>query len=186
MIAPTATEVRTWSKVAFAELGYAAPEGADPDLLAPIVDRAVAFMVNVAGVDLASISDTADPVTNPQLYLAQQAVQMLTELEAFRNQGDAAETASDFDLLSSFDVGGYSEQRRSSSIPRTLTPWPALNQLLARLSGAVGGPNSVPQVGVVQPSPVTYKPDWDVARYIIDARTQYTLSYFGVYKPPWW
>ncbi len=182
MNAPTSSDIRTWSKVAFAELGYAE---ADPDPLDGLVDRAVAFAVNVAGIDLAGIDSDENPVTNPRLYLAQQAIQMLVELEAFRSQGDAAETASDFDLLSSFDVGGYSEQRRPSAFARTLTPWPALNQLLGQLSSSSSGPDSVPSVDSLKPTKLSYEPDWDVAKYIIDARKQ-EITYFGVYKPPWW
>lgn len=182
MIAPTSSDIRSWSKVGFAELGF--PQ-ADPDPLDGLVERSIAFIVNVAGVNLAEIDDTEDPIANPRLYLAQQAVQMMVELNAFRAQGDAAETASDFDLLSSFDAGGYSEQRRPSAFARTLTPWPALNQLLGELSSRSGGIDSVPSVDSRKPSKMSWEPDWDVAKYIIDARKK-KITYFGIYKPPWW
>ena len=121
MVAPTASEVRGWSKVNFVALGYAA--NADLQVL---VDRANANFFLTTGREFATLPTELVP-------LVQQSVQGLTEQSAYRAQEDNIETLSDFDLISSFGAGPYNETRRSPEEmmkARMINAWPWLNRLL--------------------------------------------------------
>jgi hypothetical protein len=136
MMAPTAEDVRTWSRVDFADvdLGYAAPVGADPDPLQPVVDRAIAY---VTAVTARPYDDTCPTLFVP---LMNQAAQMRTEQLVYQESADAVETAGDFDLIGSFSAGSYSETRRDQPRQRRpLNPWPALEDLLWLLLGLAPG-----------------------------------------------
>lgn len=102
MDAPDAEAVRGWSKVDFDSLGYA-----DDTDLQVLVDRASAMYVQITGRPM----DSTMPVEFAPL--AEQATQRMTEILAFQAQQDYAETLSDFQLLSNFSAGPYSETRRS-------------------------------------------------------------------------
>ena len=121
MVAPTASEVRGWSKLDFDALGYE-----DNSALQVLVDRAVANFYNTTGQVLANVPAALEP-------LVQQAVQGLTEQAGYRAQEDNLETLSDFDLISTFSAGGYSETRRSPDEmmkARMINAWPWLFRLL--------------------------------------------------------
>lgn len=121
MDAPTAAQVRGWSKLDFDVLGYS--DDADLQVL---VDRANANFYNTTGRGFASIPAELEPLVG-------QAVQGLTEQAAYRAQEDNLETLSDFDLISSFGAGPYNETRRSPDEmmkARMINAWPWLNRLL--------------------------------------------------------
>lgn len=121
MIAPTATEVRGWSKLNFAELGFA-----DDPSLGRLVAVATATLLKITGLKLADVPEEQKP-------LVEMAVQGLTEQLAYQAQESNLETLSDFDLIKSFSVGPYSETRRDAedaAKARKLNAWPWLSDLL--------------------------------------------------------
>lgn len=121
MVAPTAAEVRGWSKLDFDALGY------DDTQLQVLVDRSVANFANTTGRPVDS------NIPTEIVPLVQQAIQGLTEQAAYRAQEDNLETLSDFDLISTFSAGPYSETRRSPDEmmkARMINAWPWLNRLL--------------------------------------------------------
>lgn len=137
---PTAAEIREWSKVDWADpdVDYPPPVGSDPDPLQLLVDRASAYVtfVTARGYD-SHLPTSLEPLLN-------QAVQMRTEQLAQMGKADNVETAGDFDLLSAFTAGAYSETRRSMADANEakagmLNPWPELNRLLWLLLGLVPG-----------------------------------------------
>lgn len=124
MVIPTAADVRLWSKVDWIELDY--PEGATPDPLQVLVDRAVGYVQGVTGRLFASWTDLAlQPI-------AEQAIQLRTEQLAFESQHDYAETAAD-DVVQSFSASNYSETRvdpMKRAQMHTLNANPALERAL--------------------------------------------------------
>lgn len=108
MAAPSASDIRTWSKVDFDSLDF----GDDPSLQR-LVDQAVALVTRWTGQSWSTggIYSGLSPAEGSE-PMASGAVRVLTEWLAFRAQEDVAETLSDFDLISSFSAGGYSESRR--------------------------------------------------------------------------
>jgi hypothetical protein len=121
VIAPTASQVRSWSKLGFAELGFA-----DDTSLGRLVAVAVSTLRRITGIDLAAVEVWQEPEF-------QMAIQGLAEQLAFQAQPDQLETLSDWDLIQSFSAGPYSETRRSAEDAfkaRMLNPWPWLNRLL--------------------------------------------------------
>lgn len=122
MTAPTAAEIRAWSKINFDPLGYES----DPELQV-LVTRAAALVSRITGQTWESMPTDLEP-------LAAQAVQLLTEQIALQSTEDIAETAADFHLISSFSAGSYSETRRSLSEfaakTKMLNPNPIINDLL--------------------------------------------------------
>lgn len=125
MTSPTAAEIREWSKVDFGALGYA-----DDDALQLLIDRSAALFTQITFRPIdASLPTTLETVVN-------QVVQRMTEILAFQSQQDFVETLSDFQLISSFTAGPYSETRRSLTEikeAKMLTADPALNTLLMTL-----------------------------------------------------
>lgn len=114
MDAPTAEQIRSWSQLDFGSLGY--PEGGNPDPLDELVARAGAFFGEIAGLGFDPVTDAALVVVPDRLApLVRQAVQRMVELLAVQSQEDVIETLGDFQLLSSFSAGNYSETRRSLS-----------------------------------------------------------------------
>jgi len=130
MEAPTTAQIRTWSRVDFANLEYAEPAGEAEDGLDVLVARAKDYVLNVTGRTLDSVPD--DLVTT-----AQEAIQRRTEQLAFQEQDDHVETASD-ELIESFGAGSYNEKKRgagdlSPKETKLVNPWPLLSDLLWRL-----------------------------------------------------
>ena len=124
MVAPTAADVRGWTKLDLDELGYG-----DDSSLQVLVDRSVSNFTNITGQVLSALPDSLVPS-------AQEAIQGLVEQTVFRAQEDNLETLSDFDLISSFSAGGYSETRRSPDEmmkAKMINAWPWLNELLWQL-----------------------------------------------------
>lgn len=103
MAAPTAADVRTWSRIDFDSLGYAS---GDPDGLEFLVERAAQYVTWATGRDWSSMPSELRKI-------AEEAVQLVTETLAYQSQEDIVETAADFMLISSFSAGSYSETRRS-------------------------------------------------------------------------
>jgi len=123
MAVPTVEQIREWSKQDFAGLGYS-----DDDDLQVLIDRASADLQRITGRTWEGLitSTTLQPI-------AEQALQGMVEAMAYRNSEDYLETLGDFDLISSFSVGGYSEQRRSpeeAKKARLLHSWPWVSELL--------------------------------------------------------
>lgn len=121
MVAPTAAQMKEWSQLDFASLGF------ETDVkLGRIIARAVAALQQITGLSLSTVEPGIEP-------LVEQAVQGLTEQLAYQAQPDIVETLSDFDLISSFSAGPYSETRRSPGEAfkaRMLNAWPWLSDLL--------------------------------------------------------
>jgi hypothetical protein len=127
---PTAAQIRTWSKVDFANLEYEPPAGEEEDPLAIVVARAADYVWDVTG-------RTAEDVPTALVTTAQEAIQRRTEQNAFQDQDDSVETAAD-DLIQSMSAGSYSESKRKAgelavSNMKMVNPWPRLNDLLWRL-----------------------------------------------------
>jgi hypothetical protein len=101
---PDAPYVAAASKLCFAELGYL-PTDAGPGGLQELVDRAESQFFRITGQTLSQI----DPSDAP---LVRRVIQGLTEQQAMQGAEDQLETLADFDLLTSFNAGQYSEVRR--------------------------------------------------------------------------
>lgn len=98
MIAPTAAEVRSWSRVEWDPLGYAEDT---PDPLDELIARAQWWLESVTGRAFSGVPTAMEPGMR-------RAVQMHVEEQAFESQSDYAETAAD-GVVSSFSAGSYSE-----------------------------------------------------------------------------
>lgn len=181
MSAPSAQEIRAWSKVEFGELGYPDPEGGD-DTLDIQIERSVAEFQKDTGMKLANIELGSDDA-----ILAGEAIQMYTEWRVGSSQPEILESAYDFDMIQSFSAGSYSETRRGIGAggANVLHPWPRLNRLLLLLTGGFDGGNEVPVVGGEGLN--GERVDWERQRYIIDACGRRGIPIFPgfVYSTPW-
>lgn len=121
---PDATAIIGWSKLDFGVLNY------DETTLQVVVDRAIALVETITGRVLdATMPSGLDTI-------AQAVVQRMTEVYALQNQPEVLETLGDFELLSSFSAGSYSESRRSLTElrdARMIVPDPTLNSMLYAL-----------------------------------------------------
>jgi hypothetical protein len=176
---PTVTEIRTWSKVPFDELGYPVPEGSDPDALEEIVARMAAWLEGTIGYFFEPVPTSTDagtdytPAAPPARKepLIRQALQLATEFYIYSTLPESIEGVADFDVVQSFNADGYSETRRgmhAGAGPDILHPWPKLNDLLndirnPELGGGIG--SDFPVVGGYE-----YPVRWDVGRNIMLAR----------------
>lgn len=127
---PTAKQIRTWSKVDFANLEFEPPVGEADDPLEFVVARAADYVWNVTG-------RTADSVPAELVTTAQEAIQRRTEQLAFQMQDDHAETAAD-EIISSFGAGSYNERKREVKDlgleqTKQVNNWHLLHDLLWRL-----------------------------------------------------
>jgi hypothetical protein len=122
MQAPTATDVQGWTELDLLK-------NADAAKASRIVAVAEALFLRITGQTWDSIATADEP-------LVQQAVKGLSELTAYQDSPEYLETLSDFDLISSFSAGPYSESRRSpedARKARMLVAWPWLSDLLWNL-----------------------------------------------------
>lgn len=121
MALPTAATIRARSKIDFAGLGFVTDEE-----LQPLVDAAIGLVTRFTGQawDLGGVYSNYPPAAGTE-PLAMLAVIRLTEMSAYRAQEDIAETLADFDLISSFSAGSYSETRRGGkdSMEANLATW---------------------------------------------------------------
>lgn len=124
MNAPTPDEIRYWSSVDFDILGFG-----EVERMRVLIERATEDVMNITGRTLESMP--------PELLrTAQLAIQLRVEQLAFQSQPDYVETLADFDLISSFSAGQYSETRRSvgeAVQAKVLSSNPALNGVLMGL-----------------------------------------------------
>lgn len=123
MDAPTPTTVRaTMPSVDWSEIGLA-----DDDTLQTYIDASVERVSMVTGWTLATIP------TNREILLTR-AIGLTSIFMSQRENVDVLETAGDFDILSSFSAGVYSESRRDlagkNSPLAVLCPWPPLAEAL--------------------------------------------------------
>jgi hypothetical protein len=128
MTSPTAAEIRLWSLVDFNELGFT-----DDAKLQVYVDRAAAEVIDITGRVLGGLDTTDDPNLIP---LVQLAIQIRTEMLVHQAQPDYVETLADFDLISGFSAGPYSETRRGvgdAVAAKVLSANPMLHDLLFNL-----------------------------------------------------
>jgi hypothetical protein len=122
---PTAASIREDSRVDFAPLGY--PEGT-PDPLDDLVAIGIGFFYQFTG----RMPDSTWPAELPE-SAADYVVRRIVEILAFQAQNEYVETLGDFQLLSSFSAGSYSESRRSLTElkeARMLVGDPALDAVL--------------------------------------------------------
>lgn len=124
----TADRIRQISKAPFAEWGYAAPTGGGEDpldlLLLPAAEQ---FVLHITGWD----SYAAVPAEKEALV--ELAIRLAVEMIAAQSRPEYLETLEDFDLISSFSAGSYSETRRSvdeALKAKMLAAWPPLNAAL--------------------------------------------------------
>lgn len=132
---PTVADIRSESDVVFDEYGYPVPTevGAADRLEAKRLD-AIAELQRLTGVDPTTIAQDSPWVRPVRL-----AIRLLTEYGVTSNTHDIADTAGDYDLISNYSVGGYSENRRSGSGNTSiLHPWPILNRLLTWIADGIG------------------------------------------------
>lgn len=137
---PTVEEVRAESNVGFAEYGYPEPAAGQVDRLQLVLEESTAELVHL--LSLKDVTLDFDAIDNPSLaVLTRRAIRALTEYNVAAGQQEKVDTASDFDMVSSFSLGPISETRRSiSANANVLHPWPALNKLLLGIvSLATGG-----------------------------------------------
>jgi hypothetical protein len=120
MDAVTSVEIRAWSKLNFAELGYAA---AVPDPLEQVITWASDAVMDITGQSVAGMPAG-------KVSLAQRAILLLLEQMVLEGRPDYAETVNE-PAISSFSAGDYSEQRRApEEAAKLLNPNPALHSLL--------------------------------------------------------
>lgn len=125
MNTPDAADIREWSKIPFGQLGF--PEG-NPDPLQLWVDRALGFFYEITGRRL----DSTWPGDLDE-HVAEYIVQRITEILAYQAQKAYVSSLSDFQTLSGFSAGSYSETRRSLTEikqARMIVGDPALDSLL--------------------------------------------------------
>lgn len=130
MILPTAAEVRSWSRVDFAAQGF---PPATPDPLDEYMARAYGFLGELVGRGCDPLPDTILEVPVRMEPLYRQALQRILEILVMNAAEDVVSTLADFQLLSSFSAGNYSETRRSLTElkdARMLVADPGLNSLL--------------------------------------------------------
>jgi hypothetical protein len=121
---PTAADVRAASKLDFIELGYGADAG--PGGLQEVVDRAESAFWRITGQEI-------DAVTPKFAPMVRRVIQGMAEHQCLSGQPDVLETTEDWDLITSFSAGPYSETRRSAAEMfqgRMLHPVPWISQAL--------------------------------------------------------
>lgn len=146
--APLAAVLRDQSKVDFDALGFETDEQ-----LQTLIDQAVSLVYRYTGArwsDLDVFSGGPEGTDADMIEpLARLAVTTITEFLAYRLQSDIPETMADFDLISSFSAGSYSETRRDPG--KGTNQLALLNSLLWPLMDLVhqeewttimGGPNA--------------------------------------------
>lgn len=120
MDAPTAADIRGWTQLA-------ALKTADDTLATRLVALAVSMFRRLTGVsDLTTVADSDVP-------MVQAAIQGLAELLTFQQSPEYLDTLSDWDLITSFNAGPYSETHRSpeeARKARLIVAWPWLSELL--------------------------------------------------------
>lgn len=164
MAAPTSAEIRSWSQVPFAERGYPAPTGSDPDPLDLLTGRAIEYVNDTTG------RDVAEPPAEFKATL-QEAVQRRVEQLIYGGGEEAAETAGDFDLIDSFGAGSYNEKRRGIGDVekgKVVNPWPLLNDLLWRAMTEDKKDDWLEKWGVVVPAFEVTEVDWQAPDYLPD------------------
>lgn len=160
MAAPSVSDIRSWSKVDWAPLGYAQD---DPDPLERLLAVALSTLTRYTGQswDGDTYSDLA-PAKGTEA-MAQDAVQVLVEMAAFKKQGDRLETFQDFDLLNNFSAGGYSESRRNGKDMQDAT-YGMLKSILWPLMSYDAQDEWIQMTtGVVAPAFTTTEVAWDRA-----------------------
>lgn len=123
---PTAAAVRASSNLSWTDYGSGLGSDAGPGGLQEVVDRAESAFWNITGQTL----DQIDPKFAPQV---RRVIQGMTEQIAMQESSDVLDTLSDWDLISSFSAGPYSEQHRSPAEmfqARMLWPVPWISQAL--------------------------------------------------------
>jgi hypothetical protein len=164
MLIPTADDIRSLSRVPFAELGWGAPaDVSDPDMLDEELQAIIPWLEDVTGYAFDdSHLDTADPkmtVIPVRLEaLMRKALRMAAEFEAYKQAPDQVEAVIDFGEIQQFTAGSYSETRRDVRDMRyfqneMVHPWPELNKLLTGtlIARYKRSQSEVPVVGVVNP-----------------------------------
>jgi hypothetical protein len=129
--APTASLVRSLSRVDFAAEGYTD----DAQLAIP-----VGWATDYVGFVTARPCDETMPAMLAGMAL--QAVVMRTEQIVMVERPENVETVGDIDMISNFSAGAYSETRfetRSRPERAALNAWPPLNDLLWLLLGLLPG-----------------------------------------------
>lgn len=103
---PTAADVRGASQLDWDEYGSGLGADPGPGGLQEIVDRAESAFYSITGQKL----DSIDVRYAPQV---RRVIQAMTEQLAMQGGEDVLDTQSDWDLISSFTAGPYSENHRS-------------------------------------------------------------------------
>lgn len=158
MIAPTVDDIRVLYPTSL-DLGALGLEVADPDPLATHIAVANAVLPGLIGYTFAALPPEKEP-------LARLAIAYLALRSAIDMSPDRIEILADFDLLTSFGVGGYNESRRSvddaiKAQAAGLTGWPGLDWLLRQLMS----PEKLEELeakatGVQPPAFAVTEPDW--------------------------
>lgn len=125
MDAPTAANIRSWapSDFPFADLGWPAPSGSDPDPLQKRVDWSVGYVENTTWRPISTIVPPGEQGNLPMIEtggplnlvpVAEQAV-ALAVLQMLARQSKKHFTATVMqDYIQSFTAGSYSETRASA------------------------------------------------------------------------
>lgn len=123
---PTAAAVRAASNLTWTDYGAGYAQDTGPAGLQEVVDRAESAFWNITGQTL----DQIDPKFAPNV---RRIIQGMTEQLAMAGSDDVLSTQSDWDLISSFSAGPYSEQHRAPAdmfAGRMLFPVPWISQAL--------------------------------------------------------
>jgi hypothetical protein len=179
--APTASEIRSWSRVDFDDLDFEEPGRDEVDPLEKPVRRANLWLQHTTGQIYEDLDERATDIETQWIIESMHlASMMLVEHAAFVAQPEIAATSADFNMVQSFSAGSYSETRRSpNSRSRGLHPWTDLADLLydlmtdEKLAGFADGP-----------AIITDDPRWDVGREIMGPGDQ-IMTPFGPFTAPW-
>lgn len=120
MDAPSASDVKGWSQSDLIT-------GATPARLAQNVAIAISTFKKITG------QSNFEVITEDDTAMVQRAITGLAEMVAQQSDPDYLEELSDWDLISSFSAGPYSETRRSpdeARKARLIVAWPWLSDLL--------------------------------------------------------
>ena len=175
------------SQVDFESRGYPPPaegEPPSPDTLDETVGEAEDYIEAVTGRTYATMPTILERI-------ARAATRLRTEQVVMQNQDDAVEPTGDWELISAFTAGSYSETRRDPYAKSggagptagwpTINPWPALNQRLWQLLTQIPGaydPNVAAMAeywlalmsGVMPPAWGYDETSWTATRVVSDWR----------------
>jgi hypothetical protein len=159
MAAPTVDSLRIATNVDFASLGY--DEDAKLGRLLNVAVRTVHIYTDQAwAAETPYTFVPVAPLTGADEVMVEEAVYTFTEWLAHHKQADVIETMGDFELISSFSAGSYSETRRSGKDSQEASRALLRNLLWPIMSADKQDEWLALEAGVVVPSFAVTEVDW--------------------------